>query len=62
MAYYAWSVMDNFEWAAGYTVRFGVTYVDFDDGLKRYPKLSAQWFQSASSVRLYHSRCTMHRL
>ncbi|KAM7497262.1 hypothetical protein LguiA_021676 [Lonicera macranthoides] len=45
MAYYAWSVMDNFEWAAGYTVRFGVTYVDFDDGLKRYPKLSAQWFQ-----------------
>lgn len=45
MAYYAWSVMDNFEWAAGYTVRFGVTYVDFEDGLKRYPKLSAQWFQ-----------------
>ncbi|XP_024020486.1 beta-glucosidase 12 isoform X2 [Morus notabilis] len=42
--YFAWSLLDNFEWGWGYTVRFGINYVDFDDGQKRYPKLSAHWF------------------
>ncbi|KAK3003659.1 hypothetical protein RJ639_017946, partial [Escallonia herrerae] len=42
--FFAWSIFDNFEWNSGYTSRFGVNYVDFKDGLKRYPKLSAQWF------------------
>ncbi|KAA8528129.1 hypothetical protein F0562_035620 [Nyssa sinensis] len=44
--YFAWSLLDNFEWFAGYTVRFGFNYVDFEDGLKRYPKLSAKWFKN----------------
>ncbi|KAE9462192.1 hypothetical protein C3L33_05912, partial [Rhododendron williamsianum] len=43
--YFAWSLLDNFEWGLGYTSRFGINYVDFNDGLKRYPKLSARWFK-----------------
>lgn len=42
--YFAWSLLDNFEWLLGYTSRFGMIYVDYND-LKRYPKLSAYWFQ-----------------
>nr|XP_025880617.1 beta-glucosidase 11-like isoform X3 [Oryza sativa Japonica Group] len=43
--YFAWSLLDNFEWAEGYTVRFGINFVDYDDGMKRYPKNSARWFK-----------------
>ncbi|RXI04208.1 hypothetical protein DVH24_038482 [Malus domestica] len=43
--YFAWSLTDNFEWAAGYTLRFGFVYIDYNDGLKRHPKLSASWFK-----------------
>ncbi|KAL1346685.1 hypothetical protein HN51_020275 [Arachis hypogaea] len=44
--YFAWSLLDNFEWADGYTVRFGMIFVDYNDGLPRYPKRSAQWFKN----------------
>ncbi|KAI9169439.1 hypothetical protein LWI28_012343 [Acer negundo] len=43
--YYGWSFFDDFEWDAGYTVRFGMIYVDYKNNLKRYLKYSAYWFQ-----------------
>ncbi|XP_031475967.1 beta-glucosidase 4 isoform X1 [Nymphaea colorata] len=42
--YFAWSLLDNFEWAQGYTKRFGIVYVDYKNGLSRHPKSSAHWF------------------
>ncbi|XP_068655981.1 beta-glucosidase 6 [Aristolochia californica] len=44
--YFVWSLLDNWEWAAGYTSRFGLYFVDYKDKLKRYPKNSVQWFKN----------------
>ncbi len=38
--YFVWSLLDNFEWAYGYSRRFGIVYVDYES-LRRYPKDSA---------------------
>jgi beta-glucosidase len=42
--YFLWSLLDNFEWAFGYTKRFGIVYVDFDT-LERVPKTSYSWYR-----------------
>ncbi|XP_017441348.1 beta-glucosidase 46 [Vigna angularis] len=42
--YFVWSLLDNFEWKYGFSVRFGLYHVDFST-LKRTPKLSASWYK-----------------
>ncbi|KAM0830236.1 hypothetical protein ACQ4PT_066354 [Festuca glaucescens] len=50
VGYFAWSLLDNFEWRLGYTARFGIVYVDYKT-LKRYPKDSAFWFKNMLSEK-----------
>ena len=42
--YFAWSLMDNFEWAYGYSKRFGIVYVEYETQ-KRIPKSSAYYYR-----------------
>ncbi|XP_011095300.1 putative beta-glucosidase 41 isoform X2 [Sesamum indicum] len=44
--YFVWSLLDNWEWNMGYTVRFGLYYVDYKNNLTRIPKSSVSWFRN----------------
>ncbi|HEX6968560.1 MAG TPA: GH1 family beta-glucosidase [Micromonosporaceae bacterium] len=48
--YFAWSLLDNFEWAEGYTKRFGLVHVDFDTQV-RTPKSSYVWYRDVINRR-----------
>jgi beta-glucosidase len=47
--YHAWSIVDNFEWAEGYTQRFGLVYIDFQTQ-RRYMKDSAKWYSRVAET------------
>ncbi|KAK8953594.1 Beta-glucosidase 18 [Platanthera guangdongensis] len=42
--YFIWSVLDNFEWLYGYSMRFGLYHVDYNI-MQRTPKLSGKWYR-----------------
>jgi beta-glucosidase len=49
--YYHWSLMDNFEWLLGYTQKFGLVAVDFNNNLARTPRSSAYVYQDEIKAR-----------
>jgi beta-glucosidase len=48
--YFVWSLLDSFEWASGYSQRFGLVYVDFATQ-RRIPKASARWYSDFIAKR-----------
>ena len=48
--YHCWSLLDNFEWAYGYSQRFGIVHVDFADGQRRTVKDSGRWYAGVAAA------------
>jgi beta-glucosidase len=55
--YFLWSLMDNFEWAEGYSKRFGIVHVDYDSQ-HRILKDSAHWYSKTIRSRRLPSPAT----
>ena len=54
--YFAWSLMDNFEWERGYTERFGLVFTDFDTQ-ERHVKASGGWYKAAIEANAIVDPC-----
>jgi beta-glucosidase/6-phospho-beta-glucosidase/beta-galactosidase len=65
--YFAWSLIDNFEWASGFECRFGFYYVNYSDpNRNRIPKTSAAWMSTYIQTHTYsiskiRERAKLHR-
>lgn len=55
--YFAWSLLDNFEWAEGYRKRFGLVHVDYGTQI-RTPKASAYWYRDLIAT---HRQANQHK-
>lgn len=44
--YFLWSLLDNFEWCQGYSKRFGIVYVDYENANRRIPKDSYYYYRN----------------
>ena len=49
-AYHHWALLDNFEWAEGFSQRFGIVYVDFQNGQARTIKESGHWYAEVAKT------------
>jgi len=56
--YFAWSLLDNFEWAYGYSKRFGIVYVDYKTQ-RRALKDSAKWYAQTIAKNVLAASSTM---
>uniref|UniRef100_A0A0K8TVD7 Putative glycosyl hydrolase n=1 Tax=Phaedon cochleariae TaxID=80249 RepID=A0A0K8TVD7_PHACE len=63
MGYCAWSMMDNFEWLAGYSEKFGLYHVDFNSpNRERTPKKSAIWYKRVVETKCVVDDCVDAKL
>ncbi|KAH9079106.1 hypothetical protein Ae201684P_015463 [Aphanomyces euteiches] len=53
--YFAWSFIDNYEWAAGYSKRFGIHWVDYNT-MERVPKASAKFLAQVYKANAVEER------
>jgi beta-glucosidase len=52
-AFHYWSLLDNFEWAEGFSQRFGIVHVDFANGQKRTIKESGHWYARVAATNQF---------